>query len=376
MRRLLSVACVLFVLLSVCVAPLPVNAEGEADWMKITYTLEPKEEGEAPVTGNVMADAEIPGNCTLHWNSDLTRLMVDGRVVEEGFRPVEAGEYELRAMNQANPLQFMIYEIRVLPDINLVDGQVFTSYPEIICTNALRMEHSKGAGSVEFQSGDSVKELGSHLLTVFGKGKHNSNVKFEYRFHVKACHAERVFDEASGKEALNIIVGSFDDMEILATLDGTRVLCAGSNIETKVGQHTLDILVNGEKLTSSQRRPNEESLFLRVELYVDAQESKEPFYFDLSRWDADILLDGKVIKGDLRVGKNGTHTLSVRGADGKVMASALSVTIGEAKKPTVMTELQLTFRNPHILYAIIVAVPAVILLVGAGYFLVGRRRVV
>lgn len=378
MRRLLSTACVLFILLSACIVPLSVNAEEGNDWMKITYSLEPEEEGAAPVTGTVTANAEIPGNCTLHWDTTLATLMVNDLVVEEGFKLDMAGEYELRVIDQANSRQFVVYKIKVLPNINLVNGQVFTTYPTIVCTNALEMEYRKGTGaSADLESGSTVRDLGSHLLTVFGKGKNDSVVKFEYRFYVKACHAERVFDQASGKEALNIIVGSFDDLIINATLDGTRVLSEGSNIETKVGQHTLDLLVNGEPMNSSQKRPSEEALFLHVELYMDAQESKDPFYFDLSRWDADFLLDGKAVKeGDVRVGKHGAHTLSVCDANGQVMQNGLAVTVGEAETPTLMSELNFTFRNPHILYAIIIAVPAVILLGAAGYFLLARRRVV
>ena len=379
MKRLFSILCVLIVLLSVCVIPLPVSAEDNNAWKKLTYTLHPKKGEEEPVSGVVEKDAEIPGNCTIHWDPALTDLMVDGRLVaEQEFRIDEAGEYELRAIDKANPTShFMVYKIRVLPDINLVNGQVFTSYPTIVCTNASSMKYMKGTGFGEdFVSGGTIREFGSHLITVNGRGKNNSVVPFEYRFYVKACHAERVFDQASGKEALNIIVGSFDDKTIEATLDGTRVLAQGSNIETKVGQHTLDILVNGEPLTSPQSRPGSNSLMLRVDVYVDAQESKDPYYFDFSRWDADVLLDGRVVKDVVRIGKHGKHTLAVLGADGQVMEGGLNVTIGEQGKPQAMTELSLTFLNPHILYAIIVAVPAAILLAAAGYFLVVRRRIV
>lgn len=377
MKRLLSMVCVLFVLLSVCVVPLPVNAEGENEWKKLTYTLDPKNEGEEPVNGTLMGEDEISGNCTIHWDAALTKVMLDDHEIAEGYKLDVAGEYELKAFNIATPRQVMVYKVKVLPDINLLNGQVFTSYPTIVCTNALKIERTRGSGfSEDFESGSSIRELGSHLLTVYGKGKGNSVVKFDYRFYVKACHAERVFDEASGKEALNIIVGAFDDMTISAMLDGTRTLNEGSNIETKVGQHTLDILVNGQPLTSNQARPGTDSLMLRVELYVDAQESKAPFYFELSRWDADILLDGKVTKENVRVGKHGSHTIAVRGADGRLIENGLSVTVGVEGTPTPMTELNFTFRNPHILYAIIVAVPVVVLLVAAGYFLVARRRIV
>lgn len=377
MKRLLSMVCVLFVLLSACVLPLPVNAEGENEWKRLTYTLEPKNEGEEPVTGALTGEDEISGSCTIHWDAALTKVMLDDHEIAEGYKLDMAGEYELKAFNKAKPAQVIVYKVKVLPDINLVNGQVFTSYPTIVCTNALTMQHTRGSGfSVDFTSGSSIRELGSHLLTVYGRGKNGSRVNFDYRFYVKACHAERVFDEGSGKEALNIIVGTFDDKTIEATLDGTRVLAEGSNIETKVGQHTLDILINGVPLTSNQAKPGTDSLMLRVELYVDAQESKNPFHFDLSRWDADILLDGKVTKESVRVGKHGSHTIAVRGADGQLIENGLSVTIGEEGTPTPMTELNFTFRNPHILYGIIIAVPVVILLAAAGYFLVARRKIV
>jgi hypothetical protein len=170
-------------------------------------------------------------------------------------------------------------------------------------------------------------------------------------------------------------------MTVEATLDGTRALVQGSNIETKVGQHALDIDIvrpdgTREKLTSNQAKPGTDALMLRVELYVDAQESKNPFYFEFSRWDADILFDGKLTREDVRVGQHGTHTVAVRGADGQLIENGLSVTVGEEEKPMPMTELKITFRNPHILYAIIIAVPAAILLAAAGYFLVARRRIV
>ena len=89
-----------------------------------------------------------------------------------------------------------------------------------------------------------------------------------------------------------------------------------------------------------------------------------------------FLFDGKLTREDVRVGKHGTHTVAVRGADGQLIENGLSVTVGEEEKPMPMTELKITFRNPHILYAIIIAVPAAILLAAAGYFLVARRRIV
>ena len=389
MKRLLSMVCALFVLLSVCVLALPVNAEGENEWQKLTYTLDPKNEGEESVTGTLVKETELLGNCTIRWDAAVTKVMLNGlEIAEDYYRFETAGEYKLKAVDRARPTSVIDYKLTVLPDIkvqpdiNLVNGQVFTSYPTFECTNTLGMEHEQYTGRSEpYVSGAPIRSLGSHLLTVYGKGEGNSVVKFEYRFYVKACHVERVFDESRKKEAMNIIVGTFDDMTVEATLDGTRALTEGSNIETKVGQHTLDIDIvrpDGvrEKLTSNQAKPGAEALMLRVELYIDAQESKDPFSFDLSRWDADILLDGKLTKESVRIGKHGEHKIAVRGADGQLMENGLSVTIGEEGTPTPMTELKFTFRNPHILYAIIVAVPAVILLAAAGYFLVARRRVV
>ena len=379
MKRFFLMLCALLMILSTCVVALPVSAEDNDAWKTLTYTLTPKEGEDAPVTGTVTDGVEILRNCTIHWDPALTDCMLDGRLVTGQELKIDmAGEYELRAISKENPTSnYMRYNIKVLPDINLADGQVFTYYPTFECTNASGIKYTKGTVSEDLELGVpiSVRTLGSHLLTVYGHGK-NGRATFEYRFYVKVCHAERVFDQASGKEALNIIVGTFDDYDFTATLDGTRVLEKGSNIETKVGQHTLDVAAKGQSKISSQALPGNNALMLRVDVYMDAQESKDPYYFDFSRWDAEILLDGKVVKDVVRVGKHGKHTLAVRGADGQLMENGLNVTIGEEGKPQAMTQLNFTFRNPHILYAIIVAVPAVLLLAGAGYFLLIRRKVV
>ncbi|MBQ8358046.1 MAG: hypothetical protein IJX39_09625 [Clostridia bacterium] len=378
MKRLLSMVCALVILLLTFAAALPTAAAVGGDWKKLTYTLEPQAEGESAVTADIKVDVQIPRSCTINCDPEKTELRVNGKTVESGHRLEMAGEYELTAVSKANTEQMVTYAVTVLPDINLSAGQVFTSYPTITCTNALEVKYYRNqAIPTVFQSGTTVSELGAHTILVYGRDAAGNRIEFpEYRFYIKACHAERVFDQASGKEALNITVGTFEDRTVSAVLDGETELSAGSNIVTKVGAHKLDIKVNGEKLTLDLAQPSSEQLTLRVELYVDALESKDPFLFDFSRWDAEILLDGEHVTGSVRVGDHGDHTITVRGSDGQAIENALSVTVGERGTPTSMTELSFTFNNPHMIYAIIVAVPALALLIAACYFLVARRRIV
>lgn len=379
MKRRLAIMMTFVLLLLTCAAAFPATAATGGDWKTISYTLIPLEEGEEPVGGTIAVDSKIERSCTISCDTEKTELRVNGETVESGYTLAIAGEYNLTAVNKADPDQKATYSITVLPDINLEDGQVFTSYPTLTCTNALYMEYSRNlTRPAEFVSGTTITELGSHLLTIYGRDAKGNKISVaSCRFYVKACHAVRVFDEESGKEALDVIVAEFEEgPEVAAVLDGERELSVGSNIVTEIGAHTLAVKLDGALLEIGQALPDYEELTLRVELNPAALESKEPFYFELSRWDAEFLLDGEVVTEDIRVGDHGTHTLAVKGQNGDALAGALRVKVGNSDEEKIMSELTFTFNNPHMIYVIIVAVPAVLLLIAAGYFLVARRKVV
>lgn len=375
MKRKILVLLLLVFLLSSFLAVLPVSA-ADNEWRKITYTVAPRNEGEQPVTGEVTTKGVIPGSCTLNFDPAKTELTVNGQPAENGVSLSVAGVYRLGMTNLAQPQQKLSVEVTVLPDINVADGQVFTTYPTITFTNAVSVEHQRDLNLAKpLASSTQLRELGRHTLTVFGKDPDGYTIKFPYVFYVKACDAVRTKDPATGKEALDVIVGSFDDMTVEATLDGEPLL-TGSNIVTKVGEHQLSVKLNGVELDQPHTMPDAAQTALRIDLYVDSFEEKEPFYFDFSGWDARILLDGKPVSGKVRIDGYGSHVLTVVDENGNAIEGAFLVSVKDQELPSVFTNLKLTFRNPHLIYAIIAAVPALALLVAACYYFLARRRVV
>lgn len=381
-RRILAMLTAVLLLLSL-VAILPVGATDEVDeisWRKLTYSKDPTEEGGEAIRGNIAKKCEVPAFSKIHFDPAVTKLLVNGTEVETGYETTYAGDYTLTIINKAKPDEQLEYEIKSLADINVYDGQVFTYYPTVTCTNGTDMEYTYDNSLHSFESGTQIRNLGKHLITVFGVNAKGQRVKvMDYKFYVKACDSVRVFDEASGKEALDVIVGEFDDLTVEATLDGNRPLAKGSNIVTEVGTHKLDAVIKnkeGQVITRAQSLPDFEELSLRITMGLPSLETKEPYTFDFSKWDATVLLDGEVVNGSVRVGGHGDHVLSVRGKDGKTVEGAFSVLLEDAEAPVTMTEVQFSFQNPHLIYAILVAVPTAFLLCVACYFLIARRRVV
>ena len=385
MKRRISIMLALILLVLSVVAVLPIHAaqdeEDVVSWRKLTYSKAPTEEGGETIQGKIEPKCEIPAFGVIHYNAEITQLFVNGEEADPaGYQTSYAGDYTLTIVNRANTAQSLEYEVKVLADINVTDGQVFTYYPTITCTNGTDMMHTYDNSEYpNFQSGTEVRNLGKHLVTVYGVNAKGQRVEVKnYKFYIKACDAVRVFDEATGKEAIDVIVGDFEDMTVDAVLDGTRVLQKGSNIVTAVGAHTLDavIMKDGKKVVRAESLPDFEELSLRIALALPTLETKEPYYFDFSRWDAEVWLDDKPLNGPVRVGKHGDHVLTVRDANGNVVEGAFSLLLQNAEKPETLTEVKFTFKNPHLIYAIVVAVPTAALLGVACYFLIARRRVV
>ena len=377
MKRILTMMLIPLVLLMGLIAVLPVFAAPDNTWAKLTYTLTPKTEGEVNQPVEFNGDCEIPRGCTISFNEATASLKVDGQEVANGVELTTAGQYLLTVTSKTDG-KSLDYTVTLLPDINVTDGQVFTSYPTVVCENAISMEYRRNLTEIDFTSGTEIRTLGEHVVTVYGKtaeaGSSNTT-SFAYHFYVRPVHSERVLDTASGKEALNVTVGSFDDREIEAILDG-KTLAPGSNIVTKVGTHTLVVYDNGTEITLPQALPGSDALSLRIDVWMESVKQKEPFYFDFNGWDAKILLDGKEVTGEIRMGSHGSHTLTVVDGEGKTVENAFNLWVGEANKPTPTTKVEFTFNNPHLIYFIIAAVPAVAILAVAIYFLAARRRVV
>jgi hypothetical protein len=378
MKRSLALFCALAFLLLSFAAIFPAAAATDNEWRRVTYCLAPLEEGGTQETGELYNESVIPRDCTIHFDGERATVLVDGVEVEPGHGLFWAGTYKLEIINKQNTAQKLEYTVTVMPNVNVAPGQVFTTYPTIVCTNVKEgdMCYTKDMTQKALRSGDTIRELGKFTLIFFVKDVSGFPKRMVSDFYVKAVHALHVVNEKeTGLNTLDVIVGSFDDKEIKATLDGTRELQPGSNIVTEVGTHTLQVLVNGSELTLAQAMPTVNELSLRIELFFDELESKSPFYFDFTNWDADVYLDGKLVKGAVRVGQNGSHVLIAKNKDGELIENAFAVSLEEGE-PTPQTEVHFTFRNPHLFYIIFVAAPALMLLGFAVYYLLARRRVV
>ncbi len=365
MKRKLAIL-VLCVLLLSAFSVFPAFGADDAAFATLEYVCDADDDGNVE-SGFVRDDIRFVRAVTISVQSEDAVLYVGGAKVEEGSVRLErAGHYNVQVAKADKPTQKYVYDVFVMPFLDFNDGKVFVDYPTIVCENVESMQ----LDGKPFTSGDTVSVLGAHTLTLVGK----SGYLFNVGFYVKLCHAERVFDEASGKEALAVHVGEFEGAEIM--LDGAQRLEAGTHIVTAVGQHTVSAELNGSTVEDANLLPTARQLNLQVLLHLLETESNEPIFMELSRWDADFYLDGKLVKGDCRIEKDGTHTLEVRNADGEVMEDVFLLVVGDSLNPEVCTSLELTFHNPHNTYVIFLIVPACLLVGLAACFLVIRRRIV
>ncbi|MBE6702993.1 MAG: hypothetical protein E7585_06245 [Ruminococcaceae bacterium] len=381
MKRLLSIGMLLILLMSCFTMVLPVGAsetEAVVDWNRIYYQLIPETEGGETPKVRLTTGADIPGACTLDFDATKTSLKVNGQQVEPGFEMRSAGEYELLLTNLANQTQQLVYTVKLLPNVNVTDGQVFTEYPVITCDNARSMAYQENLDVAQpIQSGEQIRKLGRFILTVNGHDKTGrNNYAFVYVIYVKAVHAVEIFDAEHG-HALDVIVGTFDDHTVAATLDETRTLNPGSNIVTEVGTHRLDVRLDGAACTYLNVIPDNEALSLRIAIQdLDSLAQKTPYDFDFTGWNATVLLDGKPVSGKVRVAKNGKHTLKALDKDGNQIENAFVITTADQPTPVKMTTVNFRFKNPNFIVAIVSGALALGVFAFATYLFVARRRLV
>jgi hypothetical protein len=189
-----------------------------------------------------------------------------------------------------------------------------------------------------------------------------------------------VFDTERQLYTLLITTGSFSNAAFELLLDGSVTIPAGSShTVTAVGEHSLELFVNGEKADSDLYNfwnvPKGEDLALRIEVELESTTVDYPTVFNFSRWDAAVLLDGKPVSGDILIDGDGEHRLTVVDAAGNEVENCFLVRVGEGEG-AVQGELTVTFDNPHNLYVIFILIPAALMLAAAVCFLVLRRKIV
>lgn len=379
MKRFLTILMLFVMLSSFAAIFLPLGtfaAEDSLAWRRIQYSLVPTEEGIEPEKLALTSEAKIAGPANLWFDASKTQLSVNGVAVENGHELFKAGVYEITLVNVANEAQRNSYKIKIMPNINVATGQVFTEYPTIICTNAERIEHQRNLDlAEEIASGTQLRTLGKNTLIVYSRDEKQNLIKDTYVFHIKAVHSEKIYDAENG-HALKVTVGTFDDLVVEATLDGDRPLNVGANIVHEVGTHTLAAKINGAEFTDLLALPDSNDLSLRIAINFGSMTQTTPFYFDFTGWEkANILLDGKPVSGEVRVDWFGGHKLEVKDANGKTVEYAFEISVNDVKKGN-WTTVPFNFQNPHFYIALATALLAIAAVVIAAILFVARRRLV
>lgn len=375
MRRIFAAFLCLCLLALPALCAMPVEAQ-EKPWTTLTYVYDPVAEGEAGERGELdgsesSADhyMQFVRTITVSCDTAQAKLYVNGEQVDAGEARLSlAGDYDVRVESRDGRGAKTHY-IEILPELDFGSGYVFTSNPVIACANATSIQILK-AGKA-WDAAAPLTEFGEYRLKVYGI---EDQSPFEYTVYVRYCKAEPVWDEASGKQALKITVGEFPGVALTAELDGVSVP-AGETIVSAVGQHTLTAQVNGAEAETSLM-PSAAELLLQVSMYLDTLDAKEPFFFDLTPWNANFYLDGNPVSGKIRVTGNGEHTLTIRDADGNDMKGMILLRTQDDNEFRTVDGVTFTFRNPHRIYAIAAAVPAILLFGAALYFLLARRKIV
>lgn len=370
MKRQLLLLALCLVLVLPLVAVLPAAAADDYSFATLSYVCDPVTEGGEQVSGVLKKEERFATGVTLTCREDaemhLNGKTVEGKTLSLG----EAGRYTVTVRKVGDSASFD-YTVTILPRVNVTDGQVFTTYPTIICENAEKMtlNRFKPGYVADLASGTVIETMGEHVLEIAGNG-----CTFEVTFYVKACAATKVYDEASGKNVLRLDVADFEGVNV--TLDGNTQLAAGTHLISAVGQHTVSATQGDAPITNRHALPTQQELFLQVTLLLPETSSREPIRLPLALWDANFYLDGKQVKGDVRIEHNGTHVLEVRDAEGNVMENAFCILTSAEDAGHSETSLSLTFRNPHLTYALLYIIPAALLIALAACFLVWRRRIV
>lgn len=358
----------------------PARAE-ETPWSTLFYTVDPANEGEDGQSGRVQFSGELltlPRKGEIRCDASRARLLVNGELQPEGKCRLDYfGKYTVR-VESLNDAGAVTYTVQELPDFGFWKDHVFTEFPVITCNNAEEFEVIS-SDRRKMPTGEPIRQFGEFTAVAYGRNPAGERISDEYIFYIRYCKSELGSDPASGKRALVVTVGEFEGLTVRAELDGTPIE-AGETIVTAVGQHSLTATVargEGEaEKANAMMMPKTEDLLLQIRVRLSAAESREPYLLDFSEWDANIYLDGQPLSGVVRVTEDGTHTLTVRKADGTVMKEAFLLAVGEDEILRPVDSVVFTFHNPHRIIAWIAIVPSVLLLGAAVYLLIARRRVV
>jgi len=389
-RKLLFILLIVCLLLPVVALPvLGAQDQQSMSWALLTYTYDPDAEGQTPQSGKISyrdgGRSYLHRYSTISWDHENAILTLDGTLCEgESVYIKEAGIYELTVTSTATG-DSLTYQIVMLPVIKVGEqyfdfdektekfyADPFLCFPAIECENVADMllDEGRDIAIKDFQSGMQVTHFGSHVLKLSGNGK-----EWRAEFEVSACSVQTLYNEEAGESGMLISVGDFPGA-LTVLLDGATPIGEGGQVWlTKMGQHVLDVELDGKKLEASAL-PSEKELCLQMAILLPSSEIKEPFILNFSRWGATFYVDGELIEGDYRIASAGEHVFVAKDENGNVIENAFLVKMDRMDAGTSYTEMTITFNNRHHLYALLLAVPALALIAAAVYFFLQRRRIV
>lgn len=390
MRRILAFAFCALLLLPSTLALFGCQAKPQEEqvlWSTLYYAYDAVEEGAEPERGEIIfsrSTAEEPfqflRTVTVSCNTELADLYIDGVKVEGGVRRLGmAGSYEIKLCNRENEEKHTTHFIQILPDFGFVSRHIFVEYPAIHCPKNAKSITIKHEIYGTCPAGVLLKQFGKYEVTAIG----NKDEEFRYVFYLRHCKSEPSVDPVTGMNALKITVGKFDGMTILAKIDGQEIE-GGEYYVTRVGQHQLeaqcflvDPATETKTAVSSLYMPAASDLLLQVKMHMDRTTGKEPYYFDLSAWDANFYLDGKPIEGkEFRVERHGAHELTICNENGEKQEGLFLVMLPGEENYKETAGIDFVFSNPHRIYSVIVLIPAALLAGFAVYLLILRRKIV
>jgi hypothetical protein len=398
MKKRISILMALCLLLS-CALLLPTAAEADVPSALSYCPLDGEGAPGEPVALKPDIRTAITQSVQLVFDESELVVLMNNTRIPSGTVIRYTGTYRLQAFDAnsyieggVNP-EFTTYMIEYAPqvvfkngeqDVKMVNGSVYQFYPTLYCDNAYKIEAMRGTVKKEYTSGGEWPfpgEFGEFTFTIFGNGSTGGIAEVrKYTFTVYPCVASKVFDTERQLYTLLITTGSFSNAAFELLLDGSVTIPAGSSHTVRaVGEHSLELFVNGEKADSDLYNfwnvPKGEDLALRIEVELESTTVDYPTVFNFSRWDAAVLLDGKPVSGDILIDGDGEHRLTVVDAAGNEVENCFLVRVGEGEG-AVQGELTVTFDNPHNLYVIFILIPAALMLAAAVCFLVLRRKIV
>ena len=407
MKRRLSILMMLCLLLS-CLLPMAASAQSDAEetpaWAALSYRSLTGE-GEEPAAEVPMTPtqrAQITDSVEILFDTELSvvELTYQTQPVDPGYTITKAGTYTFKVFEKVNYIpggnnkNYVNYTVEYAPNVivkngeeetRLAGGAVYQYHPTLICDNAVKIEVRQNVNKIEYASGaawptaDKFPQFGEFAIDIYGYNNSNgSSVIKTYVFKIYPCVASQDFDWETGQHTLKITTGKFEGVSYL--LDGKETLADNTTkTVTAVGEHTLDILLNGERVDPSLYRyygmPTAEDLALRIVLELDTDVWDMPRTLNFSRWNANIELNGEPVSGDILIDSHGEHVLRVVDDEGNEIENCFLISVG-GSEATVESELTVTFDNPHYVYVIFIIVPAALLLAAAVGFLILRRKIV